>query len=128
MTWRKADWPFAALAYLCAGLALAGVILPGLPTVPFLLVAAWASRRGSKRLRHWLEAHRHLGPALRSWEGEGAVPARAKRMAVLLLLLSWSLILWQTEGPLVPAAMALLFIAVAVYVLTRPLPGAAAGD
>ena len=122
MTWRKADWPFAVLAYLCAGLALAGVVLPGLPTVPFVLVAAWAASRGSHRLRHWLDEHRHLGPALRSWEREGAVPARAKRMAVLLLLLSWSLILWHSSSPAVPAAMALLFIAIGVFVVTRPTP------
>lgn len=127
MSWRKADWPFAMLAYLCAGLALAGVVLPGLPTVPFVLVAAWAASRGSERLRLWLEAHRHLGPALRAWEQEKAVPVRAKRMAVLLLLLSWSLIVWHSTGPWLPGAMALLFIAIGAYVVSRPAP-TAAGD
>ena len=128
VTRRKTDWPFAILAYLCAGLALAGVILPGLPTVPFLLIAAWAASRGSERLRRWLEEHRHLGPALRAWEREGAVPARGKWLAVVLLALSWSLIAWHSTGPTVPVAMALLFTAVAVFVVTRPLPTAPAGD
>ncbi|HPU51492.1 MAG TPA: DUF454 family protein, partial [Burkholderiaceae bacterium] len=44
------------LALLCVVLGLIGVILPGLPTVPFLLVAAWAGGRGWPRLEAWLLA------------------------------------------------------------------------
>lgn len=42
------------LAYVCLALAFIGVALPGLPTVPFLLLAAWFSARGSTRLHAWL--------------------------------------------------------------------------
>ncbi|WP_303900930.1 YbaN family protein [Thiohalomonas denitrificans] len=119
---RNICWPFALLAYLFTGLALAGIALPGLPTVPFLLVAAWAASRGSKRLRCWLEAHRHLGPLLYCWEQERAIPRRAKQMTVLLLFPSWFWIAWVSSGTAVPVAMAVLFMTVAVYVVTRPNP------
>ncbi len=122
MPFRDNRWPFALLAYLFTGLALAGVALPGLPTVPFLLVAAWAASRGSERLRRWLETHRHFGPLLHCWEKERAVPRRAKQMAVLLLAFSWSGIVWHSNGPLIPLAMALLFTAIATYIVTRPPP------
>lgn len=119
---RDIRWPFALLAYLFTGLALAGIALPGLPTVPFLLVAAWAASRGSERLRRWLDTHRHLGPLLHCWETERAVPRRAKQAAVLLLAFSWSAIAWHSSGPFVPLGMAFLFTVIATYIVTRPPP------
>src|SRR5690606_19019222 len=43
-----------SLAIACVALALLGTVLPVLPTVPFLLVAAWAGSRGWPRLETWL--------------------------------------------------------------------------
>lgn len=122
MPQRTTRWPYALLAYLCTALALAGVLLPGLPTVPFLLVAAWGAGRGSERLDRWLRSHRQLGPLLHCWERERAIPGRAKQWAVVLLAFSWLWMAWKSSGPWVPAGTALLFIAVAAYVLTRPTP------
>ncbi len=115
-------WPFTVIAYACAGLALVGVVMPVMPTVPFLLVAAWAGARGSSRLHVWLESHPQLGPPLRAWREEGAVPARAKLLAVITLLLSWGLLVWHTEAPWVAVGAGLFFTVVAVFLLTRPAP------
>ena len=52
---------------------------PGLPTVPFVLLAAFAAARGSQRLHGWLLAHRQFGPMIRDWQAHGAVSRRAKR-------------------------------------------------
>lgn len=114
--------PYLLLAYACVGLAAAGVVLPGLPTTPFLLVAAWAAGRSSERLRQRLYAQRHFGPLLRDWELERAVPRRAKLGAVLLLALSWVVLAWRSEGPLVPVITGLFFTCVAGFLLTRPTP------
>ncbi|MBZ0073057.1 MAG: YbaN family protein [Gammaproteobacteria bacterium] len=115
-------WPFSVLAYICVGLALVGVVVPGLPTVPFLLVAAWSGARGSARLHAWLEGHPQLGPPLRAWREQGAVPARAKLLAVITLLLSWGLLVWHMEAAWVPVGAGLFFTAIAVFLLTRPTP------
>lgn len=117
-------WPFALLAYACVVLAVLGVVLPGLPTTPFVLAAAWAARRGCPSLDRWLRAHRHLGPLLHQWETRREVPRRAKLAMVVLLALSWVLLAFASEGPLVPAAAAVGFVAVAVVVTTRPSPAA----
>lgn len=121
-------WPFAILAYTCVGLALAGVLLPGLPTVPFLLVAAWAAARGCDRLSTWIDEHRHFGPLLRDWREQRAIPRRAKVTGIALLLLSWTLIAWRSESPWLPALTAILFAAVALFLLSRPLPRDGKGD
>lgn len=114
--------PFAALAYVCTALALAGVVLPGLPTTPFVLVAAWAASRGCPSVHRWLHRHCLLGPLLRAWETQRAVPTRAKWTAVGLLGASWGAMFLYTDGPLVPALTAPLFIAIALFVTTRPAP------
>jgi len=117
-----ARWPYAALAYLCTALAVAGVIVPGLPTTPFLLVAAWAARRGCPPVDRWLRAHRLLGPLLAQWETQRAVPTRAKGFAVALLALSWTVLAHRSADARVAFVAALLLGAVAVFVVTRPAP------
>jgi uncharacterized membrane protein YbaN (DUF454 family) len=115
-------WPYAVLAYVFVALALLGVVVPGLPTTPFVLLAAWAASRGSRRLHDWLVAHRHLGPPLAAWREEGAVSPRAKRVAIGFLVLSWATLLWRGTAPWLLAVLAVFFIAVGTFVGTRPPP------
>lgn len=77
---RRGLW--LLLAYLCLGLGIVGIFLPGLPTTPFVLLAAYAAARGSKRLHAWLLAHRVFGPMIRDWEASGAVSRKAKYWAI----------------------------------------------
>ena len=109
-----------ALALLCVALGLLGVFLPGLPTVPFLLLAAWAGGRGWPALEAWLLNHPRHGPGIRQWRERGAVPRRAKWAASAMMLLSAG-VLWASPLPLwsklaVPALMA----AVAIWLWCRP--------
>ena len=41
------------LAYASLGIGIVGIVVPGLPTVPFVLLAAFAAARGSRRLHAW---------------------------------------------------------------------------
>ncbi|MBV1789844.1 YbaN family protein [Marinobacterium sp. D7] len=110
------------LAYLCLALALIGVFLPGLPTVPFLLLTAWFAARGSDRLHRWLYAHPHLGKLLIDWEQERAVSRRSKALAVLMLLGSGAFMYHRVNHFWLLTGITILFIAVAVYLLSRPEP------
>lgn len=49
---------FYAFAVLCLVLGLIGVVVPGMPTTVFILLAAWAAARSSPRLHAWLLGHR----------------------------------------------------------------------
>lgn len=115
-------WPFAILAYVFAALGLMGVIIPGLPTTPFVLLAAWAASRGSKRLHDWLHEHPRLGPPLAEWRQQRAVSTRNKGIAVAFLAISWALMLWRDASGSVLVLLGALFIIVGTFVVTRPTP------
>lgn len=57
----------ADLRHRQLALGLIGVFLPLLPTVPFVLLAAWCFARSSPRLEHWLLEHKRYGPHIRAW-------------------------------------------------------------
>ena len=76
-----ARWCLLALAVISLVLGIVGIFLPVLPTVPFLLLAAWAAGHSSPRLSRWLETHPHLGPPIADWRRGGVVSRRAKWLA-----------------------------------------------
>lgn len=115
-------WPFLILAYVSIVLAGAGVILPGLPTTPFVLLAAWGASRGSDRLHAWLYNHRHFGPPLRDWAEQRAISGRAKVTALVLLVLSWSILAAGSDTVATPLLSAVFFSSVALFLVTRPTP------
>lgn len=78
-------WLLQGLAGLCLVLAAVGVVVPVLPTVPFLVVAAWAAARSSPRLHRWMLAHPRFGPALQDWYEAGVVPRKAKWFSTAMM-------------------------------------------
>lgn len=78
-------WLLMALALVSLVLGLIGLFLPVLPTVPFVLLSAWAAARSSPRLLAWLEAHPAFGPMIIEWRRGGVVRRRAKWLATLAM-------------------------------------------
>jgi uncharacterized membrane protein YbaN (DUF454 family) len=115
-------WTSLILAYFFLLLAVIGVFLPVLPTVPFLLLSAWFSARGSERLHGWLYAHPQFGKLLIDWEQHGAVSRSSKVVAVLLLMVSWVLMCLRIDNLWLMAGLAVLFMSIIVFLLTRPEP------
>ena len=66
-------------------LGIIGIVVPLLPTTPFLLLTAWFYFRGSPRLYNWLLNQKHLGPYIRNFRENKAIPLRAKIVSVSLL-------------------------------------------
>ncbi len=77
-------WALSGL--FCVALAIVGIVIPLLPTVPFLLLAAFFFARSSSRLHNWLLSHRVFGPLITDWTRSGSINLRAKRLATLSIL------------------------------------------
>ena len=84
---------YAILAYVSLGIGLVAIVVPGLPTTEFILLAAWAATRSSPRLSAWLEQHRLFGPILYNWRNGKVIQRRAKVSATLSMLLCAGLML-----------------------------------
>lgn len=74
------------------GLAILGVILPILPTTPFLLVAAACFAKSSPSMQKKLLANKTFGLLIHEWQQHRSIPRKAKRVALLTIILSvvWS--------------------------------------
>jgi uncharacterized membrane protein YbaN (DUF454 family) len=110
------------LAYLFLVLAIIGVVLPGLPTVPFVLLSAWFAAKGSQRLHRWLYEHPHFGKLLIDWERHGAISRPSKVIAVLMIIMAWTIMYLQIINLWLMAGVTLLLLGVMVFLLTRPEP------
>jgi len=115
-------WAWWLLAYASLGIGVVGIVIPGLPTVPFVLLSAFAAARGSARLHAWLLAHRQFGPMIRDWQQHGAVSRRAKRLAVGMMTLC-AVLMFLTAPRLWMAATGTGIMAVvALWLWRRPEP------
>ncbi len=72
---------YVVLGLLAVGLGVLGVVLPGLPTTPFLLLASWLFYRSSPRLQAWLLAS-WLGKYIRNYHRRGGMTATQKAGAI----------------------------------------------
>ena len=71
----RTRWLWLLLAYASLGVGLVAIVIPGIPTTEFILLAAWAAAKSSPRLAAWLERHRLFGPMIYNWR-HGRVVAR----------------------------------------------------
>ncbi|MEM9782185.1 MAG: YbaN family protein [Pseudomonadota bacterium] len=123
LAWTIAGW----LAFV---LGAVGAALPLLPTVPFMLLAAFCFARGSARFHRWLTQHPRFGPPIRDWNRAGVIRPRAKRMAIAAIVASFLLSVLLDAAAHVLAIQAAVLGAAAAFILTRPAepPDAAVRD
>lgn len=123
---RRASSPGVRLFFLALGtvffvIGLVGVVMPVLPTTPFMLLAAGCYARASARFYNWLMNHPAFGPTLVEWRRHRAIPYRTKLWAIALMSLTLaSSIVFFVEPLWAKAALALLGVGLAVWLYRVP--------
>lgn len=84
-------WLLFCCGWVSIVAGVAGIFLPLLPTVPFLLLATACFARSSERFHAWLIEHNHFGPLIRSYRENGCIPRKAKRVAIGMIWISFTL-------------------------------------
>ena len=115
------------LFYLALGagalvMTVVGLIVPGVPTVPFLLLSSYGFARSSPRVNRWLRETRFLGPIVTEWEQKGGLSRTSKHK--LIGLTGVIIVIAVVLAPLSPLGLVLVLVmaSVSIYGLTR-MPG-----
>lgn len=118
---RALRWLLWLAGTLSLGLGIVGVVLPGLPTTPFVLLAAACYAKASPRLHAWLRTHRFFGPMVCEWEEHRSLRKRTKRVAQITMFVMVGFSAWGLrERPLVLALVLVAALIGAVWVARIP--------
>lgn len=110
---------YLGLGFASVALGALGIVLPLLPTVPFMLLAAFFFARSSPRLEDWIVGHPRFGPHIRAWRERGAISPAGKRAALFTFAISaiLGLVLLPFPWLLAPLGAALIG---GSWIATRP--------
>ncbi|MCY3694650.1 MAG: YbaN family protein [Chloroflexi bacterium] len=105
---RARRYLLMAFGVLCLSLGAIGLVVPGLPTTIFVILAAWAFVRSCPVLHRWLLENRLFGPRLQAWYDDPTLP-RAGKLAIIAAIaisITISITLARPPAPLTLAGLA----------------------
>ncbi len=108
------------LGAIALGLGAIGVVLPILPTTPFVILAAFSFAKGSPRLASKLDAHPVFGPIIADWRQNGAIAPQYKAMAIFMMGAALALSVVLDLSPRLLIIQAVAMCGAAAFILTRP--------
>jgi len=97
-----------------------GVILPLLPTTPFILLAAFCLARSSNQFHAWLVGHKVFGPVILDWQTRGAIGQKAKRMATASIVLVFAISLFLGVPAYLLGTQVIVLGGVLLFIWSRP--------
>lgn len=108
----------------CAGVVVGavGILVPGLPTTPFLILGAFAAARSSPRLHAWLLGHRVFGRLIGDWQAHRAVSRRTKGTATATMAACAALLFVTAPALWLALAATGLMAAVGTWLWLSPEP------
>ena len=109
-----------SLGSFFVALAALGVALPGIPTTPFLILAAACYIRSSQKLYDWLISNKTFGPYLKDYrEGKG-IPKKAKILAIsMIILFVGSSVIFGIEDQILKIVVGVLGLTGLLYVIFK---------
>lgn len=113
----NAIWLFLGLLATAAGIA--GVVLPLVPTTPFLLLAAYSFARSSPTAHNWLVRHPTLGRPLDDWQKHRAIDRRTKAVSIATMIAAYAGSVVAGFPPWVLALQALALVLAGAFIVSR---------
>ena len=118
---RVTRFILTGLGFLSLGIAVVGLVLPGIPTTGPVLLSAYLFSRSSERFDNWLIGHRVFGPIVRDWRAGLGFSRRAKVVSVVAIAVTFSItIAFAASNGIIRVALVLLAVCIATYILRLP--------
>ncbi len=109
-----------ALGLFALTLGSIGIVLPVLPTTPFVILAAFAFGKSSRRLQFLLEESATFGPIIADWRTNGAIAPRYKTLALMMMVAAIVASVVVSVPNYALVAQLICILAAAVFILSRP--------
>ncbi|WP_143685253.1 YbaN family protein [Vibrio campbellii] len=106
---------------LCMMLGIAGIVLPLLPTTPFILLASACFMRGSPAFHRWLHDHNTFGPMLENWYKNRAVTRKVKQRGAFFIVLSFTVSIIVAPITWVKIALLVMLIVLLSWFMRLPV-------
>jgi uncharacterized membrane protein YbaN (DUF454 family) len=98
-----------------------GLLLPVMPTTPFLIVTAYCFSKGSEKLHRWLLTRPHIGPRIEEWEKYGIIRKQAKIFSTVVIVISFSTTIIVTPiAKGLKVMLACIGTAAIIFIWSRP--------
>ena len=112
---------YFSLAWLFFAIGILAILVPVIPTTPFMILALWAFSKSSERFHHWLYHHRLFGPPLQHWHQDRVIPMVAKIFAIFFMLVSFLyLTLYSGINSWIIVSAGIFILIAVVYILSKP--------
>lgn len=109
---------FVWLGWVLVAAGLIALPLPVIPTTPFLVAAAWAFSKGSRRFENWLLYHPYLGPPVREFRKHRVIPLRSKIVAWCAMAISLAGLIYLETAPWVWGTALVVILAMSLYLVS----------
>ena len=113
---------FFTIGILSLSLGYVGIVVPGLPTTVFILIAAWAFSKCSTKFTYWIENHRLFGPMVLNWQQYRGLSRRAKKVAILTIIPTFAFTIFIAFSLIGDLIFGFFGIALCTWLATRPEP------
>ena len=113
---------FFTIGILSLSLGYVGIVVPGLPTTVFILIAAWAFSKCSTKFTYWIENHRLFGPMVLNWQQYRGLSRRAKKVAILTIIPTFAFTIFIAFSMIGDLIFGFFGIALCTWLATRPEP------
>ena len=108
---------YIAFGFLAVILAIVGVFIPGLPTVPFLLVALFCFERSSKKYHDMIMNNKYFGPVLQDYYSGKGLTSSVKIKAILFLSCGMIFSIYKIQNLHVRVTLAVVWLGVAIHII-----------
>jgi uncharacterized protein len=112
-------WVWFIAGWLAVAIGGIGIVVPGLPTTVFFVIAAWCFSRSSPRFEQWVLNLPKIGPMVRDHRAGLGMPRRAKTWAVATMVVFGGASALAIGHPALSAVILTLVAIGAWYVLSR---------
>ena len=108
---------YITFGFLAVALAIVGVFIPGLPTVPFLLVALFCFERSSKKYHDMIMNNKYFGPVLQDYYSGKSLTSSVKIKAILFLSCGMIFSIYKIQNLYARIALAIVWLGVVIHII-----------